>query len=94
MTMKPPIFTIGHSTRAIEAFIALLAQSDVRLVVDIRAIPRSRTNPQYNGDVLAKSLLASGVDYRHMPALGGRRGKSRDIAPHVNAFWSHPSFHN
>ena len=54
--MPHPFFTIGHSTRAIDEFVELLAESQVALVVDVRTIPRSRTNPQYNADVLPASL--------------------------------------
>ena len=89
-----PIFTIGHSTRPMDEFLTLLRNSDVQCVVDIRAIPGSRTNPQYNAEALAKSLRAAGIDYRHVPALGGRRGRSRDVDPDTNAFWSNASFHN
>ena len=89
-----PIFTIGHSTRPIDEFVTLLRKSDVGCAVDIRAIPASRTNPQYNGAPLAHALRAVGIDYRHMPALGGRRGRRRDVDPDTNAFWSNASFHN
>ena len=92
--MPDPFFTIGHSTRPIEDFAALLAASEVKLVVDVRTVPRSRTNPQFNRDVLPASLAAHGVGYRHMPTLGGLRGLQRDVAPDVNAFWDNASFHN
>jgi uncharacterized protein (DUF488 family) len=89
-----PFFTIGHSTRSIEEFINLLEQVEVRLVVDVRTIPRSASNPQYNADVLPKSLSGYGVRYAHIGALGGLRGHARNIAPSVNAFWENESFHN
>jgi len=54
--MAHPFFTIGHSTRSIEEFVDLLASAKVRLLIDVRSIPRSRTNPQYNGDVLPTTL--------------------------------------
>jgi uncharacterized protein (DUF488 family) len=92
--MPNRFFTRGHSTRTIEDFSGLLAASDVKLVVDVRTVPRSRTNPQFNRDVLPASLAAYGVAYRHLPELGGLRGPQRDVSPDVNAFWDNASFHD
>jgi uncharacterized protein (DUF488 family) len=92
--MAHPFFTIGHSTRSIDDFVDLLRQAEVQLVVDVRTVPRSRTNPQYNGDVLPETLSAFQIDYTHIAALGGLRGHARDIAGSVNAFWENKSFHN
>jgi uncharacterized protein (DUF488 family) len=92
--MANPFFTIGHSTRPIEAFASMLAEAEVRLVVDVRTVPRSRFNPQYNGDILPASLAARGVAYEHLAALGGLRGLQRDVSPETNAFWENASFHN
>ena len=92
--MPSPFFTIGHSTRPTEEFVALLKAAEVKLVVDVRTIPRSRTNPQFNRDVLPASLAPHGVAYRHLPELGGLRRLQRDVSPQVNAFWENPSFHN
>ena len=64
------------------------------MVVDVRTVPRSRTNPQYNRDALSESLTGAGIGYEHIAALGGLRGRSRDIPPVVNAFWENASFHN
>jgi uncharacterized protein (DUF488 family) len=89
-----PFFTIGHSTRSIEAFAALLEEAQVRLVVDVRTMPRSRTNPQFNGDALPKSLAARGVGYEHLAALGGLRGRSKATPTETNAFWENRSFRN
>jgi uncharacterized protein (DUF488 family) len=89
-----PFFTIGHSTRPLADFIGLLRENRVELLVDVRLLPRSRTNPQYNQDVLAQALAAYQIDYEHIAALGGRRGKNQDVAPSVNAFWQNASFHN
>jgi uncharacterized protein (DUF488 family) len=72
----------------------LLREADIRLVVDVRAMPRSRTTPQYNIDVLPPELAASQIGYEHIAALGGRRGKARNVPPSVNAFWQNDSFHN
>ena len=89
-----PFLTVGHSTRPIDEFIAMISNAGVALVVDVRTIPRSRTNPQYNRDVLPESLAASQIGYEHSAALGGRRGRNRDVPPEVNGFWRHQSFHN
>jgi uncharacterized protein (DUF488 family) len=88
------IHTIGHSTRTIAEFQSLLRDAGVQLVVDVRSFPRSRTNPQFNIDVLPASLKESGVDYRHIPELGGRRHRPRDAPPSPNTFWRHESFRN
>ncbi len=92
--MPHPFFTIGHSTRAIDEFVELLAESQVALVVDVRTIPRSRTNPQYNADVLPASLAEHQIGYEPIAALGGLRGRKTGVLPAVNAFWQNQSFHN
>jgi uncharacterized protein (DUF488 family) len=92
--MARPFFTIGHSTRSIEDFVALLANAEVATVVDVRTVPRSRTNPQFNRDTLPDALAPFQVGYRHIAALGGLRGKERDVAPEQNGFWRVQSFHN
>ena len=92
--MKPPFFTIGHSTRSIEEFVHLLRAAEVTLVADIRSVPRSRTNPQYNKDVLPATLVAYGIDYVHIAQLGGLRSKSKTIADTTNGFWENRSFQN
>jgi uncharacterized protein (DUF488 family) len=92
--MTLPFSTIGHSTRPLSEFIDLLAASQVGLIVDVRAIPRSRTNPQYNREVLPESLAEFQIAYKHIAELGGRRARAQNIAPDVNAFWENQSFHN
>ena len=92
--MTFPFFTIGHSTRPIDEFIDLLAASQIGLVVDVRTVPRSRTNPQYNGESLPKSLSNFQIAYEHIAELGGLRPRAHDIAPRVNGFWKNQSFHN
>jgi uncharacterized protein (DUF488 family) len=92
--MALPFFTIGHSTRPIKEFIDLLAASELGLIVDVRSVPRSRTNPQYDRETLPGSLSRFQIAYEHVADLGGRRARSLDIAPHVNAFWENQSFHN
>jgi len=92
--MAYSFFTIGHSTRPITEFVDLLRLADIRLVADLRIIPRSRTNPQYNSDQLPETLAQFQIGYEHIAALGGRREKKLDIPPSVNAFWQNQSFHN
>ena len=92
--MTQAFHTIGHSNRTLDAFVALLREAAVERVVDVRAFPRSRTNPQFNIDVLPEGLEAAGVSYEHASALGGRRGKSGPVPVGVNDFWTHQSFHN
>ena len=88
-----PIFTIGHSTRTLAEFLALLGDVRADLVVDVRSIPRSRTNPQFNVDVLPEALAEVGIGYRHLLALGGRRRRP-DSAPSPNKLWLNASFRN
>src|SRR5690606_25968236 len=85
--MKLPFYTIGHSTRTLEEFVALLRVAAVSAVADIRTVPRSRTNPQYNQDTLPESLAAFQIKYEHIAELGGLRSRSPGIAPGQNAFW-------
>lgn len=92
--MSEPFFTIGHSTRPIEAFVALLSANGVERLVDVRTVPRSRMNPQYNKDALPRSLAPHGIAYEHLPSLGGLRPRRKDVAPEVNGFWENRSFHN
>jgi uncharacterized protein (DUF488 family) len=87
------VFTIGHSTHPIEEFIAWLRQAAVTSVVDVRSIPRSRTNPQFNTDALAASLSAAGISYVHLSALGGRRHR-RGGTPSPNSLWRNQAFRN
>ncbi len=92
--MANPFFTIGHSTRPIDKFTALLTEAQVKLVADVRTVPRSRTNPQFNRDVLPASLAAHGIAYQHLASLGGLRRPQKDAPPETNAFWENASFHN
>jgi uncharacterized protein (DUF488 family) len=85
------LFTIGHSNRTLDELVAMLHAHDVRRLVDIRRFPRSRTNPQFNGESLTETLPAD-VHYTYMQALGGRRGKS-ELDPARNAGWQVKAFH-
>jgi uncharacterized protein (DUF488 family) len=66
----------------------------VGLIVDVRSIPRSRTNPQYNKDVLPDALAPFQVGYHQIKELGGLRGKSPGVDPEINGWWENRSFHN
>lgn len=93
-TSDETIFTIGHSTRTIPEFVEILKRAGVDLLVDVRTVPRSRTNPQYNFDVLAGELQPFHIGYGRISELGGLRGRSRNVPPDVNGFWENQSFHN
>jgi uncharacterized protein (DUF488 family) len=92
--MGNPFFTIGHSTRPLADFLALLGAAGVKAVVDVRTVPRSRRNPQYNSDQLPDALSRAGIAYAHLPELGGLRRRQKDVAAETNAFWDNASFHN
>jgi uncharacterized protein (DUF488 family) len=83
------VFTIGHSTRAIEDFIRLLKAHRVQRVIDVRRIPRSRHNPQFDRHQLSPALHRARIHYRHMPGLGGLRHARRDS---TNTGWRNASF--
>jgi uncharacterized protein (DUF488 family) len=87
---RNPVFTIGHSNRPVAELIDLLREAAVDLVADIRAFPRSRANPQFNGPQLQEELAAGGMAYRYLPALGGRRHGARADSP--NMLWRNESF--
>lgn len=91
--MNLPFFTIGHSNRSIDEFIAMLADANIERLADIRKMPMSRANPQFNHDALAASLAEVGIAYEHVAALGGLRGKTPDVPREVNALWRNASFH-
>jgi len=83
------IFTIGHSTRGLEEFVAVLRGHGVEQVLDVRSLPGSRRYPHFDREALAVSLPAAGLAYQHLPALGGRR-RARSDSP--NTGWTHASF--
>ncbi|SCZ05868.1 DUF488 family protein [Microvirga guangxiensis] len=92
--MIKPFYTIGHSTRAIPEFVDLLREAKVGLVADVRTVPRSRTNPQFNRDTLPGSLAGYQIRYEHIAELGGLRGRQRQTEPSPNGFWENTSFRN
>jgi uncharacterized protein (DUF488 family) len=83
------VFTVGHSTRSLEAFVELLRAYAIELVADIRSVPRSRRNPQFNADGLGPALAAAGLGYEPMKALGGLRHPRKDSP---NPGWRNDSF--
>ncbi len=86
---RPVVLTIGHSTRALETFIHLVQAHRVMRVIDVRTVPYSRRNPQFNRETLPDALSAVGIGYTHMPGLGGLR-RPRPDSP--NSGWRHAGF--
>jgi uncharacterized protein (DUF488 family) len=89
MPRQPTIWTVGHSTRPIGEFTDVLRAHEIRLLVDVRTIPRSRHNPQFDTDRLAESLRKAGLGSLHTPALGGLRKARKDS---INDGWRNASF--
>jgi len=83
------IFTVGHSTRSVDELLALLREVGVERLADVRAYPSSRRHPQFNRDALGAWLGEAGIDYRHMPGLGGRRSP---VPGSVNGGWREVAF--
>jgi uncharacterized protein (DUF488 family) len=83
------VFTIGHSTRTLEEFVELLGVYDLTLLVDVRTVPHSRHNPQFNKEALPNSLKPYGIRYIHMPEIGGLRHPKHDS---VNTAWKNSGF--
>jgi len=86
---RPVVFTVGHSTRPLAEFIALLAAHSVTRLIDVRSVPRSRHNPQFNGDTLPAALEAAGIRYEHITGLGGFRHTNSESP---NLGWRNASF--
>ncbi len=85
-------YTIGHSNRPLDQFIRLLQGAG--LVIDVRTIPKSRHNPQFNEETLEGDLAAAGIGYRRIPDLGGLRSRRKDQGPSPNGFWENENFRN
>ena len=83
------VFTVGHSTLPIEQFVALLRAYEIRRLADVRTVPRSRRNPQFNADALASALRAENIEYTPLPSLGGLRHARKDSP---NGGWRNASF--
>jgi uncharacterized protein (DUF488 family) len=92
--MPSRFYTIGHSTRTIPDFVELLREARVNMVVDVRTVPRSRTNPQFNRDIVPESLAAYQIGYEHVSELGGLRSRKIRDRPSPNLFWENKSFRN
>lgn len=88
-----PLWTIGHSTTAIDDFLAILRDAGIGTVADIRSYPGSRHSPQFGSAALAKSLDGAGMHYVHLAKLGGRRNR-QDVDPTCNDAWRNRSFRN
>jgi Protein of unknown function, DUF488 len=89
LTSEPTIYTIGHSTRTEEELLTLLEEAGIRLVADVRAFPSSRRHPQFNRAALTEWLSATGIEYLHVPGLGGRR---TPIPASPNGGWRESAF--
>lgn len=87
--MKPLLRTIGHSTRPVDVLIEILKAHGIARLIDVRTIPKSRHNPQYNREALEARLGEAGIEYEHMKALGGLRHPRRDSP---NSGWRNESF--
>jgi uncharacterized protein (DUF488 family) len=87
--MSETICAIGHSTRSIERFLKILNAHSITMLIDIRSVPKSRHNPQFNSDALRGSLAEEGIAYVHLKELGGLRHPSKTS---VNTGWRNPSF--
>jgi uncharacterized protein (DUF488 family) len=83
------VYTIGHSTRSIDDFIQVLARYGIEALADIRTIPRSKHNPQFDSEALSKSLALCGIEYLHLKNLGGLRKPLKDSP---NGAWKNASF--
>src|SRR5688500_4679633 len=92
--MTLPFFTIGHSTRTVPELVELLRVGGVGMVIDVRAYPRSRTNPQFNEDRLGEALAGFQIGHGRIAALGGLRRRVPGVPPETNGWWENRSFHN
>lgn len=92
--MVAQFVTVGHSNRSLDEFLDMLHVCRVEMLIDVRAFPRSRSNPVFNIDRLPDDLARLQIGYGHMAALGGRRPKQPAVAENLNALWRVQSFHN
>jgi uncharacterized protein (DUF488 family) len=89
-----PFYTAGHSNRSLSGLVEILQAAGIELVVDVRRLPGSGAHPQFNGDVLCRSLAEFQIAYEYIAALGGRRGRATEVPAELNAGWRNRSFHN
>jgi hypothetical protein len=89
LEIQPVVLTLGHSARSLEEFLSLLRAHGVTRVVDVRTVPRSRHNPQFNKTSLPRSLKKIGIGYVHLPGLGGLR---HAVGDSINSAWRNSSF--
>lgn len=90
------MYTLGHSTLPLADFLTLLHSYEIAVLADIRTVPRSRTNPQYNAETLGESLVVQRIRYVHLARLGGLRGRRKDLpnGASPNDGWQNTSFRN
>jgi uncharacterized protein (DUF488 family) len=91
---RRPFFTIGHSTRSVDEVVELLRTAGAEMIVDVRKMPRSRANPQFDCDTLPDALAERQIGYSHIAALGGLRGRSPGLEVSPNTLWRNKSFRN
>jgi uncharacterized protein (DUF488 family) len=94
MSERRPLFTVGHSNRSFTELLDVLRSQGIVVLADIRTIPRSRANPQFNADVLGPALATVGIRYLPLRSLGGLRGKARHDGPSPNDGWEVAAFRN
>lgn len=92
--MKRVFFTVGHGTRSLDEFVALVGEQQVAEIIDVRSIPRSRTNPHFNLEALPANLRLRQISYAHIAELGGLRARQRRVEPSPNGYWRVRSFQN
>ncbi|QDZ14522.1 DUF488 domain-containing protein [Humibacter ginsenosidimutans] len=88
------LFTIGHSDHPLEEFLGILTSVGIEAIVDVRKLPGSRAQPQFDEDVLSAASARAGIEYRHEASLGGLRPVSKTVPPEENGYWRNRSFHN
>jgi uncharacterized protein (DUF488 family) len=88
------VYTVGHSTRPVGILVGMLREHGVEFLADVRSMPRSHRNPQYDSSAIARALSQAGIRYGHMPALGGLRATQPGVTAGTNAAWEEGAFRN
>lgn len=88
------IYTIGHSDHEKETFLEMLHDVSIEVLVDVRSFPGSRKFPVFSKDTMSAWLGDNGIEYYHLPQLGGRRPRSETVGARLNDGWHNASFHN